>query len=155
MKKSVSRLVQGFFALSALCLLAALALPWQNPSPPPAPPGSPGVRPVDLGSQRPAAERVSPDSVLSLFGKARNPAPARAVLSPEPGTPVDAPWLLYLGFYSSTAGGPSYLLKDNRSGRLITAEQRSDSAQGWSVVSVDTKQLIVRNDSGSFIVRKR
>ncbi|MGO9307789.1 MAG: hypothetical protein ACLQDL_02050 [Spirochaetia bacterium] len=154
MKKWITRLAQGFLAFSAVSLLGALALPWRGLSPPPPPPAPSGGPPIDFRGQRTAAERVSPDEVLSLFGMGRDPAPTRAVPSRQPDAPVDAPWLLYLGFYNSVSGGPSYLLKDTRSGRLITAGSR-DSPRGWSIVSVEKERLIVRNDSVAFIVRKR
>ncbi len=154
MKKLVSSLVQAFFALSALSLLGALVIPWRDPPPLAAARGAPALIPADPPNADTARGSRSPEEVLSLFGKRDNPGRAPAV-PPHPGKPVDAPWLLYLGYYDSSPDGPSYLLKDTRSGRLIAAAAQGAAAQGWSVVAVEENIIVVRNESDLFIVRKR
>jgi hypothetical protein len=100
-------------------------------------------------------EPASPEAVLTLFEKRNIPSAARSLADPEAGKPVDAPWLLFLGFYSSASGEPHFLLKDIRTGRVITIGPRSASPDRWALVAIEDTRLIIRMDSETYIVKKR
>jgi len=95
---------------------------------------------------------------LALFVKRNAPAAAstvaRSATAPEVKKPADAPWLSYLGFYSGAPGKSYYLLKDARTGRVIQVSQTGIS-NGWCLVEVSEKRLVVRNNDDVYIVNKR
>jgi hypothetical protein len=155
MKSLLSRFLQGFLLLSTLILLVALLVPWRSAVSTASIPLLPAPKspPPSLAPASP--EPVSPEIVLALFTKRNAPAPARLPSAPEAPKPVEATWLVYLGFYSSAQGEPNYVVKDTRSGRVITIGSRGVSASGWAVIAVEDKRIVVRKDSDVYIVHKR
>ena len=154
MRSLVPRLAQVFLALAALCLGAVLIIPWRNEPRLSPPPGTRSVLPLDAGQAGHSPEPASPETILSLFVKRSNSIPARTAPAPETRKPVDAPWLVFLGFYSGPSARPAYMLKDTRSGRVILASG-DVSANGWSVIEIQEKRLVVRNGMDCYIVQKR
>ena len=116
---------------------------------------APNARTADLQPSRVRPESVAPDVVLALFVKKNPPSTPRPAATPEAPKPVEAPWLVFLGFYSSAEGDAYYVLKDARSGRVITIGSRGVSATGWAVIAVEGRRIIVRKDSDTYIVQKR
>jgi|SRR5208283_483720 len=155
MKKLILELVQGFLAVAAMCLLAAIIIPWKRQASPLSPPAAPAMLPADPIRVRQSPEPASPEAVLTLFVKRSVPSATRALPAPEASKPVDAPWLVFLGFYSSAPGEPCFLLKDTRSGRVITIGLRSAPPNRWALVAIEDTRLIVRMDSETYIVKKR
>ncbi len=141
---------------AALGLLTTLLIPFSDEAQKPAP--GPVAAPVskDPAGSHVAPDRVSPHVILSLFVK-KNPAKLRAPVQASPPAarmPVEAPWLSYLGFYSGDPGRPYYLLKDTRAGRVIKIGE-GDATNGWSLVEVAEKRMVVRNNDDTYVVNKR
>jgi hypothetical protein len=158
MKKIIRKLSEAFLGLVLLSLLAAVLIPWRNEPSRSTPTATSIAAAARLRSDpapvRPSPELASPDSVLALFVKrVQRMTPTNAPVIVET-KPMDAPWLVFLGFYSST-GEPRYVLKDTRSGRVITIGARNASAGGWALVAIEEKHMIVRKDSETFVVQKR
>ena len=154
MKKTIRRLLEGFLGLVLLALLAAVLIPWKSEPPRPIPTAAAARLRSDLAHERPLPGPASPDAVLALFVKRVERAAAMDRPAIVETKPMDAPWLVFLGFYSST-GEPRYVLKDTRSGRVIAIGSRNATAGGWALVANEEKHMIVRKDSETFVVQKR
>jgi hypothetical protein len=158
MKKAIRRLLEGSLGLALLALLAAVLLPWRSGPSRSIPPATSTAAAARLrpgpAPERPSPEPASPDSVLALFTRRVESAAATSRPPIVETKPLDAPWLVFLGFYSNT-GEPRYVLKDTRSGRVITVGAQNASAGGWALVAIEEKRMIVRKDSETFVVQKR
>jgi hypothetical protein len=157
MKSAILRGAQVLLAAGAVCLLAALIIPWKEPKAalPQTPTSAAPEASPSIAQEK--SERAAPQTIVALFVKRAPAAPmiaTRGAPAPEVKKPVDAPWLSYLGFYTGAPGKPYYLLKDTRSGRVIQLPQ-AGVFNGWSLVEVSDKRLVVRNADDVFIVNKR
>lgn len=155
MKSLLLRLLQGFLVLLVLSLLVALVVPWAQETFPPSPELTGNVQAPDLQSSRTPPVPLAPEVVFGLFMKRSLPSAPRPAAIPDAPKPVEAPWLVFLGFYSSGEGDAYYVMKDTRSGRVITISARGVSAAGWSVVAVEDKRIIVHKDADTYVVYKR
>ena len=158
MKFVISRASQLILAAGAICLFVALIIPWAEPVPQKNPATAPVAPAARLAPDQGNPERASSQAIVALFVKKRSPAAGPAVARipppPEAKKPVDAPWLNYLGFYSGAPGRSYYLLKDTRSGRVIHVSQ-TDTTNGWTLVEVSEKRLVIGNKDDVYIVNKR
>ena len=158
MKSVILNGVQVFFSAGAVFLIAMLIIPWKEPAAGEAPPAASPVPEAIPAIPQGKPERVAPQEILALFIKRAPTAPqtvTRREPSPEVKTPVDAPWLAYLGFYKGAPGNPSsLLLKDMRSGRVIQVSP-AGAPGGWSLVEASDKRLVVRHADDVYIVNKR
>jgi len=155
MKFSISRVAEGLLALAAALLLAALFVPWRLTERAPAPAVPQTQAPSAPAQAEAPHHHAPPDAVVSLFVKRAAPRPAAApVPAPEAKKPVEAPWLIYVGFYTRDPGKPCYLLKDTRAGRMIKVSE-GDAIDGWSLVAAEGKRMIIRKNDDVYIVIKR
>ena len=100
---------------------------------------------------------ASPAAVLSLFigmSPAVSPPSTAMAAAPVEKKPVDAPWLKYLGYFSGVSGRPRHLLKDARSGRVITVAEGTPT-DGWSCVKAGDGRMIIRNSDEDYVVNTR
>lgn len=158
MKSAILNGAQMALMAGAIFLIAMLIISWREPTAweaSPAASSAPEAIPA-IPEGRP--ERAAPQEILALFIKSAPPAPHTVMNrepSPEVKTPVDAPWLVYLGFYKGAPGNPSsLLLKDTRSGRVIQVSP-TGSLGGWSLVEASDKRLVLRHADDVYIVNKR
>jgi len=157
MKSAILRGAQVVLAAGAVCLLAFVIFPWKAPTASKAPTAAPAAPEAIPAILQGKPEQATPQAILALFVKRASAAPltvARSAPEPEIKKPVDAPWLTFLGSYSGAPGKSSFLLKDARSGRVIQVSQTGVS-NGWSLVEISDKRLVVRKADDIYIVKKR
>jgi hypothetical protein len=158
MKSVISKVAQGLLLAAAIGMLAALVIPWAEPSAAGVPSSVTTVSPAVPAPDAGRIHAASPQAITALFLEPRTPAPAAAVpriaLQPEAKKPLDAPWLSYLGYYSDAPGAPCYLLKDTRNGHVIRVPSNGDSSE-WSLLENSDKRMVIKNSSDIYIVMKR
>ena len=150
MKSSISKAVQGTLALMAVCLTAALLVPGHPEAPKISQSVSPLPLPAEPAEQSTTQWRASPEAIFSLFHRKKIFVPG---LHARP-APVPAPFLNFLGYYTGFPGTPCYMLKDTRTGRVITLSKGS-IANGWSLVTIDDNRITVQNLDGTYTVERR
>jgi hypothetical protein len=158
MKSAILNGAQVALTAGAVFLIAMLIIPWKEPTAWEAPPAASSAPEAIPAIPQEKPERVAPQEILALFIKSAPPAPQTVMHrepSPEVKTPVDAPWLAYLGFYKGAPGNPnSLLLKDTRSGRVMQVSP-TGAPGGWSLVEASDKRLVVRHADDVYVVNKR
>jgi hypothetical protein len=158
MKSAILKGAQMVLAAVAVCLLAVLITPRAEPALAKEPVTSAPAPSANLAPEHGKPDQAAPQAIVAIFVRRSSPVEGLTVAPnahvPEVKKPVDAPWLSYIGFYSGAPGKPYYLFKDTRAGRVIQVSQTGVS-NGWSLVEVSDKRLIVQYKDDVYIVNKR
>ncbi len=161
MKFSLRATAEAVLALTAVCLVAVLVIPWREQPLLPGPGGRRADLPAVPEQARRSPARAEPEALISLFVPRAAPrsmrpsAPAQALpAATTEKKPTDAPWLAYLGYSSGAEGGQSYYFKDTRSGRVIKVTQ-GETAGDWTLVGVTEGRMILQNKGETYAVNKR
>jgi hypothetical protein len=153
MRLPMRRAVELALGAAAAALLVLLVIPWKETP-------LPGA--ADVGTSTPASRErvqpergagVQPETIVRLFTGGRPAAPASPAPPPDV-TPIDAPWLRYMGRSSDPDGTLHVYVKDTKSGKVINAT-RGEARNGWILVAEGAEGLTLRNGGELYAVSKR